>query len=231
VAQLRAGGANLTDGPSARVLRGLAEAGVFAAGGVIVGTHALGPLGNLLGVRWTAGALRTQDVDVAGTQPADVDVAVPDLDADLPAALHNLEMGFLPVPPLDPKHPSTSFKVRGHALRVDLLCPGRPGDERPVFIKRFNAAAHPLPFLELLLEAPERAPVLDGGAALVNVPAPARFALHKLMIAPLRPLAFQTKAAKDLVQAAEVLDVLADLRPGDLAAAWEAIDRRGARWL
>jgi hypothetical protein len=229
-AQLRAGGANLTDGPSARVLRGLAEAGLFAAGGVVVGTHALAALGNLLGVRWTAGALRTQDVDVAGTHAPDVDVAVPDVDADLPAALHNLEMGFLPVPPLDPKQPSTSFKVRGQALRVDLLCPGRPGDEQPIFIKRFNAAAQPLPFLDLLLESPERAAIIDGGAALVNVPAPARFALHKLLIAPLRPLAFQDKAGKDLVQAAEVLEVLIDARPGDLALAWEAIERRGPRW-
>ena len=38
----------------------------------------------------------------------------------------------------------------------------------------------------------ERAVVIDGGATLVTVPAPARFAFHKLLVATLRP-AFQAK--------------------------------------
>jgi hypothetical protein len=229
-AQLRAGGANVTDGPSARVVRSLAESGMFEAGAVLVGTHAFAVLGNVLGVRWSSAALRTQDVDLASAADADIDLAVPEAGTDLPSVLESLQMGFLPVPPLDPRQPSTSFKVRGQSLRVDLLCPQRGSAERPVFIPRFKAAAQPLAFMDYLLEAPERALVINGGAALVNVPTPARFALHKLLVAPLRPAAFQSKASKDVAQASEVLDLLMEDRPGDLALAWQALTSRGPRW-
>jgi hypothetical protein len=229
VAQLRLGGANQTDSASARVIKGLAEAGVFDVGGVLVGTHAFVTLGNLLGVRWTSGSLRTQDVDIAGSREADIDVAVPDIEADVPTALESLKMGFLPVPQLDPKEPSTSFKVRGQALRVDLLCPLRDAVDNPVFLRRFKAAAQPLAFLDFVMEAPERAVVLDGDGSLVNVPTPARFGLHKLAVSQLRPATFQSKAAKDIQQAGEVLKQVLENRPGDLELAWDAVDRRGAR--
>jgi hypothetical protein len=225
-AQLRAGGANVADHASARVVRALAESGLFDVGAVLVGTHAFAVLGNVLGVRWDSGSLRTQDVDVAGARDADIDVAVPDVESDVPSVLEGLQMGFLPVPPLDAKQPSTSFKVRGRELRVDLLCPKRGDAEHPVLIRRFGAAAQPLAYLDYVLEQPERALFLDGGAALVNVPAPSRFAFHKLLVAPLRPAAFQAKAEKDVVQAAQVLDVMVDARPGDLRPAWDAL--RGA---
>jgi hypothetical protein len=229
-AQLRAGGANTADHASARVVRALAESGLFDAGAVVVGTHAFAVLGNVLGVRWESGALATQDVDVAGAQDTDIDVAVPDVETDVPSVLEGLQMGFLPVPPLDPKQPSTPFKVRGQALRVDLLCPKRGAADGPVFIRRFGAAAQPLDYLGYLLDKPERALFIDGGAALVNVPVPARFALHKLLVATLRPAAFQTKAEKDVAQAAQVLEVLLDVRPGDLRPAWDALRAGGPRW-
>jgi hypothetical protein len=229
-AQLRAGGANVTDGASARVVRALAESGVFDGGGVLVGTHAFAVLGNLLGVRWGSASLRTQDVDLASTRDRDIDVAVPDTKADVPSVLESLDMGFLPVPPLDRKQPSTSFKVRGQSLRVDLLCPKRGKTDRPVFVERFNAAAQPLAYLEYLLETPEKALLIDGGAALVNVPAPARFAFHKLVVAPRRPATFHTKAEKDVMQASEVLRELIERRPGDLRLAWDDLRARGKGW-
>lgn len=228
-AQLRAGGASMSDVASARVLGGLADAGVFTAGGVLVGTHAFVAIGNLLGIRWTSGSLRTQDVDSGSSREPDVDIAIPDMRLDLPAALENLRMGFLPVPALDAKQPSTSFKVRGQALRVDLLCPKRGSADTPVFIPRFNAAAQPLAHLGFLLESPDHALVLAGTAVLVNVPAPARFGFHKLLVAQLRPASFAAKADKDLLQAAQVLDALAEDRPGDLALAWEALEPSGSK--
>ncbi|HEY0710381.1 MAG TPA: GSU2403 family nucleotidyltransferase fold protein [Polyangia bacterium] len=236
-AQLRIGGLNQTDSSSARVIRALAESGVFEAGGVLVGTHAFVLLGNLLGVRWSAGgALRTQDVDVAQRRPrggvveVDLDVAVPDAEVDVPSVLARLKMGFVPVPPLDAKHPSTSFKVRGQSLRVDLLCPGESADAPPVFLSRFGAAAQPLPFLEYLLEMPEHAVAVGTDASLVRLPAPARLAFHKLLVAPLRAAAFATKAEKDLGQAADLLEVLLEDRPGDLPLAWRSLCDRGRRW-
>ncbi len=38
---------------------------------------------------------------------------------------------------------------------------------------------------------------VSADGVLVNVPAPARFALHKLVVAAMRPAALQAKAAKD----------------------------------
>ena len=228
--QLRISGVNTIDPPSARVVRGLAAAGLFQAGGVLVGTHAFVALGNLLGVRWTGVGLRTQDVDIATSAERDIDVAVPDLQTDVPSVLESLKMGFLPIPSLNPKQPSTSFKVRGQSLRVDLLCPGRGEDDPPVLIGRFRASAQPLRFLDYLLESPDKAVVLNGGVTLVNVPRPARFALHKLIVAAVRPAAWQTKVEKDLAQAIALLEILIEDRPGDVTLAWTDLAKRGPSW-
>jgi hypothetical protein len=225
-AMLRQGGATRADAASAKVISGLASAGVFRLGAVLVGTHAYAALGNLLGVRWQS-SLRTQDIDLAAARR--LELAVPQRDADLPAALESLKMGFLPVPGLSPKTPHTSFKVRGQTLRVDLLTPaeGRR-DGKAVVIPRLKAAAQPLEMLDYLLEAPVAIPLLNGGATLVNVPDPARLALHKLMLSARRPVSEQAKAAKDRQQAAELIDVLHEDRRGDLALAASAL--RSPTW-
>ena len=227
-AMLRHGGAMLTDTPSARVISGLASAGVFQLGAVLVGTHAFIALGNLLGVRWES-ALRTQDIDLAASRV--LHLIVPQSDADLPKSMDALNMGFLPVPGLNPTEPATSFKVRGQALRVDLLTPSSgPRDDRPVFISRLKAAAQPLEMLDYLLESPVPAPLLNGGATLVNVPDPARFALHKLIISGRRQVFEQVKSMKDRQQATEVIMALFEDRRGDLALAAERLNTRPSGW-
>jgi hypothetical protein len=213
-AMLRSGGANVVDATAARVLRALADAGVFRLGGMLVGTYAYLVLGNVLGVRWQQGT-RTQDLDIAA-QPA-LALAVPPLATPAPAVLAGLDMGFLPVPGLDPTAPSTSFKVRGRELRVDFLTPARGARRtRPVPIPRLGVAATPLALLDYLLDAPLVTVAVNGGATAVTVPDPARFALHKLVLADRRPAAQQTKAAKDRQQATALLGWLAEERPGDL---------------
>lgn len=221
-AQVQAGGGWSMGARPARVLKAFADAGVFDAGAVLVGTHAFGVIGNLLGVRWTGAHLRTDDVDVAAVSLA----AAPEHgSADAEKALERLEMGFIPVPGLDPRHPSTSFKVRGESLRVDFLAPGKPG--APVALPSLSTSAQPLPYMDYLIENPEKAAVIDGGGFLTLVPAPARFALHKLLVALERPVSQETKAAKDLAQAAQVLEHLARARPGDLRLAARALERKG----
>lgn len=223
-ALLRSGGAMGLDGPSRRVLEALADAAVFRLGGVLVGTQAFIALGNLLGVRWTGAGMRTEDIDIAGA--ATLAVAVPTLATDVPKVLDSLEMGFFPVPGLSPHQPSTSFKVRGRALRVDVLTPQRGGRTGPVPIPRFSTAAQPLPHLDYLIEEPQQAALVAGSGILVNVPPPARFALHKLAVARSRTATQQAKSGKDLAQAALLVSVLAEDRPGDLAIAWEALASR-----
>lgn len=227
-AMLRQGGAMTTDTPSARVIAGLASAGVFRAGAVLVGTQAFIALGNLLGVRWRSG-LRTQDIDVAATRI--LEVAVTQTEADLPKALDALNMGFLPVPGLNPKSPDTSFSIRGQSMRVDLLTPARGARTgKPVPIPRLKAAAQPLEMLDYVLENTVALPLINGGAALVNVPDPARFALHKLLVAGRRQAFEQVKAVKDRQQAGELIAALHADRRGDLTLAVEALNKRAAAW-
>jgi hypothetical protein len=49
--------------------------------------------------------------------------------------------------------------------------------------------------------------------ALVNVPDPIRFAIYKLLISQIRPMAFRAKAAKDIEQASTILDVCTHQSP------------------
>ena len=187
-----------------------------------MGTQAYLALGNAAGVRWNSG-LATQDIDVAAWPAAGdgaLEVALPKAIADIPAALEALQMGFLPVPGLDPDTPSCSYKIKGQDLRVDILTPGQG---KPVAVPRFRTAAVRLPFLDYLLKDTFASPALNGGAVLVCLPSWARFAVHKLAVADQRPAAEQPKAAKDRAQAVEVLTWLEEARPGDLDAALEEL--------
>jgi hypothetical protein len=73
--------------------------------------------------------------------------------------------------------------------------------------------------------------VVDGGGILVNVPSPGRFAFHKLLISGERGAVAHTKMEKDMLQAAQVLSVLVEERPGDVRIAWDEIERRGTEWV
>lgn len=231
-AQLRIGGALTTDHASARVIRQLAESGVFRLGGILVGTHAYVSLGNALGVVWDHAGIRTRDIDIAGsrTAAASLEVALPRNDADIPGTLESLEMGFFPVPQLDPRQPSTSFMVRGNQLRVDILTDLHDNQIEPVYLPRFKTAAQPLKFMEYLFAETIPAVVLNGGATLVRLPAPARFAIHKLIISRERNAASAIKMDKDYQQAFQILAVLRDGRPGDIALAVEDAVKRGPGW-
>jgi len=229
---LAAGGLSIARGPF-RVLRAFADAGIVRPGAghaVLVGTHAFAAIGNLLGVRWKS-AIMTQDVDVAAER--DIDLAVARPDAPAPEVLVRLDMGFTPVPPLDLHAASTSFRVRGMDLRVDLLTPLLGKDTgRPRFVPALNAPAQALRFLDYLIEAPLPVPVFSNfGLVLVNIPQPARFALHKLIVAESRGEAFATKAGKDRMQAALVIEILMEEIPDALVQAREDLAARGKAWV
>jgi len=232
-AMLVAGGAATVTATEARVIALLAEARVFELGAVLVGTQAFASLANVLGVRWPASLGRTADVDVA--HPLHVEVAVADAEGPTLAAqlaMKDAASPFAPIPPFDRRHPSTSFRVRGTELRLDLLTPlvGRPRTV-PVFVPALGAAAQPLRFLDYLLDDPLHAALVGRDGVLVRIPNPARFALHKLIVAAERGGVQQAKVQKDLAQAEALLAVLVADRPGDLALAWEALAARGTRWV
>jgi hypothetical protein len=221
---LAAGGAVTETAAAGKVLHLLADSGVFRMGGVLIGTQAFGVYGNMLGVRFDHATLRTQDVDLAQDRAIGIALSQETAPIQVEQSLTASGLGFFPVPSLDPRQASTSFKIRGREMRVDFLTPlmGRETGE-PVFLSSIGVSAHPLRFLDYLIEGPAQAVVVTGPGVLVNVPDPARFAFHKLWIAGRRPVSEQTKAVKDLRQAGALLEVLSEDRPGDLPRAWEAL--------
>ena len=223
-AMLVAGGAVRETPRVGAVLRLLAELGLFRRGAVLVGTQAFRTYGNVLAVRLPSASLRTQDIDVAHA----IDVAVAASSETAPPIEPSLAaLGFLPVPGLDARKPSTSFHLRRGELRVDFLTPARGrAAKAPVAVPGLGFSAWPLPFLEYLIDEPVPAMSLGSRPALVRVPRPGRFALHKLWTAAARPVSEQAKAGKDRAQAAAVIEVLAADRPGDLREALVALAAR-----
>ena len=227
VRMLEAGGMFRETAAIGVVLRVLADASVFRAGGVLVGTQAFTAIGNMLGVSFEKASLRTADVDVA------YDISIPlglqEPPVDMLERLRAHDPTFFAVPGLDSREPSTSFSVRGRDLRVDFLTPagGRRGSTKPVYLPHLRVAARPLYGLGYLIDQSVDAAVIAAGGIRVNVPTPARFAFHKLWLATERPPSEAAKSKKDLRQAEQVLEVLADDRPADITAAWaELVQRR-----
>ena len=92
-----------------------------------------------------------------------------------------------------------------------------------------EAAAVPLQFLNYLIEDATPAVALIESGALVRVPLPARYAVHKLIVAQRRPPG-STKRAKDLVQAAELIDALERSDPDAIEDALVDAAERGPQW-
>ena len=67
--------------------------------------------------------------------------------------------------------------------------------------------------------------------AVVNVPQPARYAVHKLLVHGEREGAFAAKASKDLLQAGLLLSYLKEHRPSDVKEAWADLISRGPGWV
>ncbi len=216
-------GMDLTTG---RILRALAQAGAFAAGAVLIGSHAYATYGAMLGRKLADRNVQTTDVDIAAI---DLGIASPLSFVD---AIKSVDPEFFEVPPAPGSRLSTKLKLRGSEYRVDLLTPGPPrrddrGATKPVPIPSLKFAATPLPYLDYLIarRIDAVAPVAEG--VRVTVPEPARFALHKLIVAQERAMHAAVKRAKDLAQAQELIGVLAELAPEALAAAWDDLARRG----
>lgn len=205
------GGANTVDPLSGRVLALLEGAGVFAAGGVVVGSHAFNVYGNMLGYKLPLETARTADIDLSISIGVSKDVT------DLKTAILESDLGFFEVPAIKRKSPSTSYKIRGKEIKVDILTPltGRETSE-PIYMTALKTYASPMRFLDYIIKDPIEAVIVAGRGMLVNVPQPSRFAIHKLVLSQRRKVNEQVKVIKDLNQAAYLLEILLQDRPADL---------------
>jgi hypothetical protein len=234
-AMLRSGELTLTDTDATRIIRGFAEAGVFRLGGILVGTHAFAAIGNSLGVRWPSG-LRTTDLDFSAFAKR-IDLGIPQTPqtmASIPRVIEALGMGFVPNLGLSLKRRQprpTSYTIPGSEWRIDLVTATMGANlEDPIEIPKLGAYAQPLPFMDYLLERTMDAVIVGPSAVLVRVPEPARFAVHKLLVAGNRGPESALKADKDRLQSALLMAHLEREWPGNLTLAAEDALSRGPGW-
>jgi hypothetical protein len=209
------------------VLAGLAKAGVFRLRSVLVGTVAYQTYPAILGVKLPSPLLQTSDIDIA--QFTSVSVAVGDQTRPMIEILQAIDGSFRQVPDVSGHRFASSYIAKG-GLRVDFLTPNEgPDTDVPQGLPALRTDAQPLRFLDFLIHEPVHAVLLHGSGVYLQVPAPERYAIHKLILAFDRPSAI-TKRDKDLAQAAALIEVLAQKRPEELRSAWEEAHKRGPKW-
>ena len=193
-----------------RVMDKLAMAGLFRKGLVLVGSHGFVSLGNALGVRWSS-TMKTTDMDLARSQSIAIAVPVDSGETlSVPDVAKSVDNSFFLVPELDPRAPSSTLMSRRTKVRIDFLTTqksrGKPGTK---YFPDINIAATPLRFMDYLLSGQNFTGLIVGNYAIpVTLPDPARFAIHKLIIAQERTLNRDIKAIKDIQQANELIQAL-----------------------
>lgn len=214
-----------------RVIRRLTEYGFFRAGGVLIGTHAFLAYGNMLGVRW-GDASRTQDIDFAHAGK-NLSLALPsNIEVKTHDAIESLQMGLLPISGLSGKTGATYLSPRDPAFRLDFLTTLHRGGETPYEHPQLHVMLQPLKFMEFSLEQIQQAVLFNAdGAVVVNIPHPARYAIHKLLVYGEREGTFAAKSAKDLMQAASLLALFKEHRMWEIEAAWADLLGRGSGWV
>ncbi|MBA3520738.1 MAG: hypothetical protein H0T75_24565 [Rhizobiales bacterium] len=187
-----------------RVLDALADAGLFRDA-VLVGTAAYQCYSALAGVFLPSAALMTQDADLA---TASLAISADEPGDTMHTILKRADPTFAALPGLKPQAPPSNFRSASGFV-VDLLIPQRTrNDLNPMPLKALTAGAAPLQHLRWLMENPVHAVALHGPGIPVRVPAPARYATHKLIVAQKRGGGDAGKRQKDLVQAKALIEAL-----------------------
>jgi hypothetical protein len=223
----REGGLLRVDAQTGKVLFALSKAGIFRLRSVVVGTHAFRCYPGILGVEIPEALAATEDIDVAAFHS--ISVALDDrLDPTLADALQRI--GPFVARPSIHIQPTAWRDHEGGAL-VELLTPNEgPDRDEPLELPALGAYAQPLRFLDYLIHQPVQAAVLYRSGVLVNVPQPARYAIHKLIVAVRRASTAAAKAAKDIEQSAALIRILAEDRPDELEEAFLEAQDRGRSW-
>ncbi|MDH4395277.1 MAG: GSU2403 family nucleotidyltransferase fold protein [Limnobacter sp.] len=213
-----------------KIIKRLSDYGLFRAGGILIGTHAFLTYGNMLGVKWQSGN-RTMDVDFAHAGK-NISVALPaNIRIDAHSAIESLEMGFLPINQLNGQVGAQYRNPKDEELRLDFLTSETRAGQ-PVLISSLNLKLQPLKFMEFSLSNTIQTCLISNlGACRVNVPAPERFCIHKLIVYAERPIEERTKSNKDLMQAASLCKYFLDMgQEHRVIAAYEEAANKGKGW-
>jgi hypothetical protein len=213
---LRGSGCVLPAGQMGAVAQALADAGFFRLRGVLVGTLAFQCYPAMLGesVKRRTSLVETHvhsenfttgDVDFAQFQS--VSVAVRDNMTESFQQVLQKAGNFLPVRTIgmeDTRY--TRWRDVNTGCFVDLLVPLTGKDEKAVYLPSSQAYGAGLRFLDFLIYDERRAVIPYKSGIGVNVPAPERYAVHKLIVSRNRDT--PEKREKDVEQSAFLLEIL-----------------------
>lgn len=215
--------------PTGEIVEAIWKAGFFRLRGVLVGTVAYGCYAGLLGARLAASSLRTEDADFA--QFWGVSENIGESTRAPLEILRSVDPTFREMPDMNDAF-VTSRYVNKARFKVEFLTPNRGSEEHQAKPARMRslagAGAQPLRHLDYLIRDPERSVMLHGGGVPVSVPRAERYAVHKVIVAVERK--DQAKARKDIAQAEQLIEILQNRRPIELAEAWQAAWNTGDRW-
>ncbi len=160
-------------------------------------------------------------------------VALPaNLKMNVHDALASLEMGLLPIRQFEVGAGAQYRNPADPEVRLDFVTTEHRKAGMPVVLHELGLVLEPLKFMEFSLQGSTQGCVLAReGACMVNLPDPARYAVHKLIIFGERPVSERTKASKDLIQAASLASFFSTRGPVEsFNEAWRDALSRGRGW-
>jgi hypothetical protein len=231
---LRNGGMQGPDDFAGDITKALADAGLFRLRAVLIGSVAFSTYAGMLGVRLPSSVMQTGDADFA--QDFAISAGVEDSMPPVLEVLQSVDPEFRAVPHQADKAKVVAFQ-NAKGYRVEFLTGNRGSDEhtgKPSPMPALGgASAENLRFLDYLIYEPVRTVLLFREGVDVLVPAPERYAVHKLIVSSRRltDTLGRVKADKDLSQAALLFEALVETRHSDeLVDAWEEAWDRGGSW-
>ncbi|WP_313617978.1 GSU2403 family nucleotidyltransferase fold protein [Agrobacterium sp.] len=231
---LRSGGMASPDRFAGEVTKALAEAGLFRLRAVLIGSVAFSCYPGLLGVRLPNTAMQTGDADFA--QDFAISAEVEDSLPPILEVLQSVDPTFRTVPHQADKAKVSAF-TNAVNYRVEFLTGNRGSDDytgKPSSMPALGgASAENLRFLDYLIYEPVRTVLLHREGVSVNVPAPERYAVHKLIVASRRRTdgLGRAKRDKDVQQSSLLLQALVETRQGyAVADAYREAWDRGTAW-
>ncbi|MBB4288851.1 hypothetical protein GGE16_000867 [Rhizobium leguminosarum] len=234
VSTLRRAGLPGPDNFAGDITKALADAGLFRLRAVLIGSVAFSTYAGMLGVRLPSSAMQTGDADFA--QDFAISASVQDSLPPVLEVLQSVDPEFRAVPHAADKAKIVAFQ-NAKGYRVEFLTGNRGSDDytgKPSPMPALGgASAENLRFLDYLIYEPVRTVLLFREGVNILVPAPERYAVHKLIVSSRRltDTLGRVKADKDLAQASLLFQALVETRhDSELTDAWAEAWDRGDAW-
>jgi hypothetical protein len=230
VRSLVGAGVTAPDPLSGKVMAALADADVFRLGGILIGTHAFRSYGPVLGVHIPDAAGVTGDIDVA-SNPV-IPIAVDERTVPIGDILKGIDARFEPdVNMGQGKVHRWVLRTKTAEFKVEMLAPMfGPENKNLIPAPIFQSSAMPLRYLDYVMQDAINATIVNDAGIPVLVPDPARYALHKLIVAAIRDKAMRDKIRKDISQSEYLLNILLSDNPGATHEAFMDLLDRGPAW-